>query len=194
MIANTQALVVVKRIQLYVTLIAILSLTLGTIIMNTEAQAGVIRCSTVTACATNKTDYLMMVANDLYNNSYIDSLANHRASFNGCNIAIVNVENMTGFPFDTLGIRDFIKAVYETQRGTVIRYQMSHSGYPVTFRFYNLLGDEVRRLVDQELELGNYSVRWDGRNNEGKEVVTGVYFYELRIGNLKQLKKLILLR
>ncbi|MFZ5519433.1 MAG: hypothetical protein ACOY90_22560 [Candidatus Zhuqueibacterota bacterium] len=83
--------------------------------MNPEAQAGVIRCSTVTACATNKTDYLMMVANDLYNNSYIDNLANHRASYNGYNIAIVNVENMTGFPFDTLGIRDFIKGVYETQ-------------------------------------------------------------------------------
>lgn len=77
---------------------------------------------------------------------------------------------------------------------TVIRYRISDSGYPVTLRIYSLSGDEVGRLVDQKQALGNYSIRWDGRNNEGKEVVTGVYFYELRISNLKQVKKLILLR
>ena len=106
---------IIGLVHLYIMLIAILSLTLGIIIMNTEANAGVIRCSTVTACANNKTDYLMMVANDLYNSPYIDNLANHRANYNGYNIAIVDVENMTSFSFDTTGIRDFIRAVYETR-------------------------------------------------------------------------------
>lgn len=115
MIANTLTIVVVKRIQLYIMLIAVLSLTVGTTILNTEAKADVIRCSTVSACENNETDYLMMVANDLYNSSYIDDLADHRETYNGYNIAIANVENMSGFPFDTTGIRDFIRAVYETQ-------------------------------------------------------------------------------
>lgn len=92
MIADTQTLAIVKRIELYITLMAVLSLTIGTIIMNPEAKAGVISCSSVSACANNMTDYLMVVANDLYNSSYIDNLANHRASYNGYNIAIVIVE------------------------------------------------------------------------------------------------------
>ena len=94
---------------------AIILFSLWSIIVKTEAIAGVIRCSTVTACANNKTDYLMMVAHDLYNSSYIDDLANHRASHNGYNVSIVDVENMTGYPFSCEGIRDFIKAVYDTK-------------------------------------------------------------------------------
>ncbi|MGP8322306.1 MAG: C25 family cysteine peptidase [Methanosarcinaceae archaeon] len=96
---------------------AIILFCLGIIFIQTEAIGGVIRCSTVLDCDANQTDYLMMVAHDLYNSSSIDNLASRRASYNGFNISIVDVENMTGgyYLFHWTGIRKFIKEVYETQ-------------------------------------------------------------------------------
>lgn len=52
----------------------------------------------------------------------------------------------------------------------------------VTLRIFNLLGQEVARLVDQVLDAGVHNVNWDGRNQSGQVMSSGVYFYILQAG------------
>jgi flagellar hook assembly protein FlgD len=59
---------------------------------------------------------------------------------------------------------------------------------------YNILGQKVRRLVNEKKEKGNYSVQWDGRNDKGEELSTGVYFYVLKVGDYTSTKRMILLK
>lgn len=58
-------------------------------------------------------------------------------------------------------------------------------------KIYNLLGAEVRTLVDQEQAPGFYQVNWDGKDNFGKQVTTGVYIYRLRSGDFVATKKMV---
>jgi hypothetical protein len=64
----------------------------------------------------------------------------------------------------------------------------------VTLRIYNLLGQPVRTLVDEEKSPGRYHVLWDGKNEAGAQVSSGVYFYTIAAGNFKATKKMAILR
>jgi len=59
---------------------------------------------------------------------------------------------------------------------------------------YDLAGRRVRRLVDGVLDPGPHVVSWDGRNEEGRHVAAGVYFYRLERAGAKLTRKLVLLR
>jgi len=48
--------------------------------------------------------------------------------------------------------------------------------------------------VDEEQAPGYYSVSWDGRDGEGKEVSSGIYFYRIEAGDFVQTRKMILLK
>jgi len=62
---------------------------------------------------------------------------------------------------------------------TVIRYGVPATGR-VNLQVYDLTGRRVRVLLDEELRPGYYSAVWDARDNRGREMPAGVYFYELR--------------
>jgi hypothetical protein len=61
---------------------------------------------------------------------------------------------------------------------TTIEYHVPYS-LDVTITIYNLQGQEIRKLANGIKQAGIYSVRWDGKNNAGHSVPTGVYFYQL---------------
>jgi hypothetical protein len=78
---------------------------------------------------------------------------------------------------------------------TTIRYRLNTSKTcQVTIRIYNVLGKEVRELLNSKQTRGNYEVLWDGKDSLGKEVSSGIYFYELKIALNKSIKKLVLLK
>ncbi len=77
--------------------------------------------------------------------------------------------------------------------GTKIKYFLSEAK-PVTLTVYNLLGQKVRTLVNESQTAGFQFTRWNGTNSFGQAAASGVYFYQLRIGNLHLSKKLLLLR
>ena len=84
---------------------------------------------------------------------------------------------------------------------TAISYQLSATSgqqSAVSLKIYNILGQEVKTLVDEEQLPGYYQVLWDGRDNSGKGVSSGVYFYRLEVEGqglkLTKTKKLILLK
>lgn len=76
---------------------------------------------------------------------------------------------------------------------TIITYEIERRG-DVTLKIYDILGREVRSLVNTPQKSGNYPVIWDGKNNQGKEVGSGIYFYQLRVGDYKNTRKLVLIK
>ena len=76
---------------------------------------------------------------------------------------------------------------------TMIRYSVAQAG-PVTIRIYNVQGALVRTLVDRQHVPGNYRVRWDGTDDIGNHLSSGVYFYRLETRTATDSKKLIMLK
>jgi flagellar hook assembly protein FlgD len=52
----------------------------------------------------------------------------------------------------------------------------------------------VKTLVDEEKLPGNYQVIWDGKDQRGNLVSSGIYFYQLRAGDYQETKKMSLVR
>ena len=79
---------------------------------------------------------------------------------------------------------------------TDIRYHISNetSNQHYTLRIYNLLGQEIKTLVNELKEPGFHTVTWDGKDNLGDDVSTGLYFYLLSVGDLIAMKRMVLLK
>ena len=76
---------------------------------------------------------------------------------------------------------------------TLIAFELPEAGR-VELAVYNLLGQRIRRLVHGYREAGQHEVLWDGRDDRGGEVGTGVYCYRLRAGASVEVRKGLLLR
>jgi hypothetical protein len=63
-----------------------------------------------------------------------------------------------------------------------------------TLKIYNILGQKVRTLVDEPKRSGSYEVIWDGKDEEGRDLSSGIYFYQLKLGEITQTKRMILLK
>jgi hypothetical protein len=79
---------------------------------------------------------------------------------------------------------------------TTIEYSIPEgtSTHTVTLEIYNLLGQKIRTLVDTPQSPGFYSVRWDGMNDGGHSVPSGVYLYIIRTGSFTEVHRMTLLR
>lgn len=64
----------------------------------------------------------------------------------------------------------------------------------VRLTIYNLLGQRVRVLVDKFETPGFKRVHWDGRDEEGKEVASGIYFYRLQAGEYNKVRKMVVIK
>lgn len=76
---------------------------------------------------------------------------------------------------------------------TKIEYSLKEAGY-VDLRVYNLLGQEVRKLVSSHRSAGWNQAEWDGKNNAGMEVASGIYLYRLKCGEFSKTKKMLLVK
>lgn len=76
---------------------------------------------------------------------------------------------------------------------TTIEYFVTEQAN-VKINLYNVTGELVSKLVNQTQEIGLYSIKWDGRDDSGNELSTGIYFYQMQVGKNIQTKKMILLR
>jgi nitrous oxidase accessory protein NosD len=82
---------------------------------------------------------------------------------------------------------------------TVVWYYLPDVGYQpaeVELTIYNLLGKRVRTLIKRSQYPGEYKVRWDGKDDFGEEVASGIYFCRLKVSGLELVKprKMLLLR
>ena len=82
---------------------------------------------------------------------------------------------------------------------TTIRYELREPSQ-VHLLIYDLLGREVKTLVNEAQDMGARSIRWDGRNAQGLNVSAGIYFYRISMQSLSgntrftKMKKMVLLK
>ncbi len=76
---------------------------------------------------------------------------------------------------------------------TLISYALPQASY-VSVKIFDLLGREVKSLVQTEQKAGINSVQWNGENNYGSKVSSGTYIYMIKAGEFSQAKKMILMK
>ena len=77
---------------------------------------------------------------------------------------------------------------------TTIGYELAESA-DVTLQIYNVVGQVVRTLMAAEPQsVGRYQVRWDGIDDRGTPVSSGIYFYQISAGKFQDVRKLMLLK
>jgi|GEM_PF-5621740 len=76
---------------------------------------------------------------------------------------------------------------------TEIAFSVKQAG-PVSIEVYNVRGQMVKTLVNEVVSAGNHSVIWNGDDNEGRNVASGIYFYKMHSDRYTAVKKMILLK
>jgi hypothetical protein len=76
---------------------------------------------------------------------------------------------------------------------TTISFSLSADTF-VAIDIYNIKGQKVRTLVNDELTSGHHSVVWNGKNNIERDVASGIYFYRMRAGDFTATRKMILMK
>ena len=76
---------------------------------------------------------------------------------------------------------------------TTISYYLPNPGW-VKLSIYNITGEEIKALVNNDNNSGFHRVIWDGKNSTGNDVPSGMYFYRLTTKDLSITKKLLLIK
>jgi hypothetical protein len=76
---------------------------------------------------------------------------------------------------------------------TTIRFYLNER-QKVRLTIFDLAGHRVRTVVEDELPAGEQTLSWDGRDEQGRSIASGVYFYELAMSNKVERKKMTLVR
>lgn len=76
---------------------------------------------------------------------------------------------------------------------TTIRYELPNSE-KVHLTIYNTLGQKVRTLVSGQHSAGRYTVLWDGKDDAGRMVGSGLYFYQVQAGSFVKTAKMVFLK
>ena len=75
----------------------------------------------------------------------------------------------------------------------MIPYRLGAAGR-VRIDVFNLLGQRVHRLLDEQRAPGLHKVRWTGTDDRGSPVSSGVYFYRLTTGDVAETRRCMLIR
>ena len=79
---------------------------------------------------------------------------------------------------------------------TTIPFTLAKSA-EVSLKIFNIIGQEVRTLVNGQKQAGQYQLQWDGKDDFGRPVASGIYFYKLSVSggeNLTMTRKMILMK
>ena len=76
---------------------------------------------------------------------------------------------------------------------TEIKYQLPAAS-SVNIKVYNIIGQEIKTLFSGHQSAGYYSVKWNGTNNQGMKVASGLYIYKMEAGSFIDVKKIVFLQ
>jgi hypothetical protein len=110
------------------------------------------------------------------------------------NVLVTNLER----PVNRLAITPIEYELYNNYPNpfnpeTIIEYRVSKTGR-VHLAVFNVLGQKVRTLVDQDQFRGTHRVMWDGKDDSGNRLASGMYFYQLKGENALITKKMTLIK
>ncbi|HUU28639.1 MAG TPA: choice-of-anchor D domain-containing protein [archaeon] len=151
---------------------------------------------------------LLASANDPENNSGPESLAREDLDYV---VAILGQLGLTEAEESALGkIMDIVPAIVELPRSFALSQNYPNPFNPSTsisfcvpenagtvnvlLRVFDLRGAQVRTLAEGERAPGSYTVFWDGRDEQGRMLSSGIYFYRLQAGEFTRIRKMVLLK
>jgi len=76
---------------------------------------------------------------------------------------------------------------------TTIKFEIPTRSH-VSLNIYNVLGQKVKTLVNEDMAAKSYEKTWDGSSDAGSKVASGIYFYKIEAGSFTQTKKMILMK
>ena len=106
-------------------------------------------------------------------------------------VGTITITSTTGISDKKIDIKNYyLKQNYPNPFNpiTIIKYSIPQT-QKVTLKVYDILGNEIKTLVNETKEPGNYKVKLNGNN-----LSSGVYFYRIHAGDFVQTKKLVLLK
>jgi flagellar hook assembly protein FlgD len=130
----------------------------------------------------------------------IGLLYNHTSYYGGYvdNVRVWNYSKITGIePINEPGLPAKVELFQNYPNpfnpSTEIKFHISKS-QKVTLAVYDLLGRKVKTLVDENVTAGKYKVDWNGTNEYGQKVASGIYFYRLQTEGFNQTRKMLLMK
>ena len=130
------------------------------------------------------TGHTIAYGDDDYTQKAIKKIKEHF----GENIDVYFVFNGTGA--NVLGLKALTNPFNSI---TTISYQISKETF-VDVSIYNILGQEMKQLVNKKMMPGQYSVTWDGTDSNGTKVTSGLYLYRIQAGRYSATKKLLFMK
>jgi hypothetical protein len=76
---------------------------------------------------------------------------------------------------------------------TTISFEISESG-KTEVEIFNVKGQKVKTLLNENLEFGSHSIVWDGRNDKEEQVSSGMYFYRISVNGNQKTSKMLMLK
>ena len=76
---------------------------------------------------------------------------------------------------------------------TTIEYSIPQDCF-INITIYNIKGQKVKQLVNNQITLGKHSIVWKGKDDNNKPVTSGIYLYKLKTDNFEKTKKMILMK
>ena len=77
---------------------------------------------------------------------------------------------------------------------TTIEFTTENTKTHTELIIHNIRGQKVKTLINEKLDAGNHSIVWNGTDDNGQVVSSGVYFYEMNTGDYTSVKKMILMK
>ncbi|MBO8183840.1 MAG: T9SS type A sorting domain-containing protein [Archaeoglobus sp.] len=118
-----------------------------------------------------------------------------------CFIKTDYVGNITGINegekidrFNPKSLRLFQNYPNPFNRSTTISYELLRENQEVQLIIYDLRGKEICKLIQKNQYKGIYNVTWDGKDQKGNEVSSGIYFCRLKTENINKYIKLVLIK
>jgi len=141
--------------------------------------------------------HLLDIDNDGRTNLIFAQVAsfNHRLMDYESDTVVVSVNPRSELPQSFELLQNYPNPFNPT---TTVRFHLPQQA-EIELSIYNILGKEVRTLLQNELEAGVHAVQWDGTTNEGGDAASGVYFYRMIVRSTQgifstQTRKMLLLR
>jgi len=103
-----------------------------------------------------------------------------------CNVVEVNLDNPTAFVLS----QNYPNPFNPT---TKIKYQIPELSF-VTIKVYDVLGNEIATLVNEEKPAGSYELEFSVGRDLSPDIASGIYFYRIQSGNIVESKKMILMK
>lgn len=139
----------------------------------------------------------VLIRNSLSGSGYHTILiSDDRASETGSYFLVIH-----RLPTDADNEPDALPAAYELEQNypnpfnptTSIDFTLARSSH-VDIEVFNIVGERVNRLLSKTMPAGNHTVTWNGRDESGEEVASGIYYYAIRTPDFIDSKKMVLLK